>query len=60
MVGGNGGLQEAGAGVVRVTRIITRLSPWGRTGTIRSRRRVNPSMPDRYRSVSADLGGAFH
>ena len=36
LVGGVGGLHEAGAGVVRVTRIITRLSPWSRTGTIRS------------------------
>ena len=28
LVGGIGGLHKAGAGVVRVTRIITRLSPW--------------------------------
>jgi hypothetical protein len=36
VAGGIGGLHKARAVVLRVTFIITRLSPWSRTGTIRS------------------------
>jgi len=52
LTGGIGGLHKARAGVVRVTRIITWLSPWSRTGIIRSGWRSRAGFVNR-RSYSA-------
>jgi hypothetical protein len=76
LVGGIGGLHKAGAGVVRVTRIITPLSPWSQTGTISagfvnrqsySAARIARSEDAGMTSQAIDarplpecLGGAFH
>jgi hypothetical protein len=45
LVGGIGGLHNARADIVTVTRIITRLSPWSRTGTIPLRRAFSCWFP---------------
>jgi len=52
LVGGIGGPHKLGAGVVTVTRIITRLSPWTRPGAIRSGWRSRAGFVNR-RSHSA-------
>jgi hypothetical protein len=52
LVGGIGGPHKPGAGVVTVTRIITRLSPWTRPGAIRSGWRSRTGFVNR-RSYSA-------
>jgi hypothetical protein len=49
LAGGIGGLHKAGGWVVRVTWIITRLSPWSRTGTIRSGWRSRAGFVNRRR-----------
>jgi hypothetical protein len=57
LAGGIGGLHKAGTGVVRVTRIITRLSPWSRT-TIRSGWRSRAGFVNRRRYYGPYIAAA--
>jgi hypothetical protein len=56
LAGDIGGLHKAGAGVVRVTCIITPLSPWSRTGSIRSSWRSRAGFVNRRHYRSEDRG----